>query len=158
VVALRAGRPPVFEPGLAEPVRQGLDAGRLQFSSDLDRVGAETVWVAFDTAVDENDEADVEAVVRHVETPFPHLRAGAVVLLLSSRVPGGTTARLEKAFASGRRVEFACSPEVLRLGKALDVFRKAPPHRRRRAHRDGRAHRTAPVENSGAAQSGTSSR
>jgi UDPglucose 6-dehydrogenase len=39
----------------------------------------------------------------------------------------GTTARLERAFAAvaaGRRVEFACSPENLRLGKALDVFRK----------------------------------
>src|SRR6266404_915940 len=28
------------------------------------------------------------------------------------------------ADAGGRRVDFACSPENLRLGKALDVFRK----------------------------------
>jgi UDPglucose 6-dehydrogenase len=127
VAALGEGRPPIFEPGLAELVRQGLDAGRLQFSSDLARAaGADVVWVAFDTPVDENDEADVEAVVRHVEALFPHLRDGAVVLI-SSQVPVGTTARLEKAFAAvagGRRVDFACSPENLRLGKALDVFRK----------------------------------
>jgi UDPglucose 6-dehydrogenase len=49
------------------------------------------------------------------------------VVLISSQVPVGTTARLERSFAagaSGRRVEFAYSPENLRLGRALDVFRK----------------------------------
>lgn len=127
VAALREGRPPIFEPGLAELVRQGLDAGRLQFSSDLASVAAaDVVWVAFDTPVNQDDEADVELVVRRVEALFPHLANGAVVLV-SSQVPVGTTARLEKSFAAvagGRRVEFACSPENLRLGKALDVFRK----------------------------------
>jgi UDPglucose 6-dehydrogenase len=127
VAGLREGRPPLFEPGLADLVRQDLDAGRLQFTTDLSRAAADVVWVTFDTPVNENDEADVEAVVRHVEALFPHLQDGAVVLI-SSQVPVGTTARLEKAFAAvagGRRVDFACSPENLRLGKALDVFRKA---------------------------------
>jgi UDPglucose 6-dehydrogenase len=126
--ALAEGRPPLFEPGLAELVRAGLDAGRLRFTSDHARVAdADVVWVTFDTPVNDNDEADVEAVVRHVEALFPHLKDGAVVLI-SSQVPVGTTARLERAFgavAGGRRVDFACSPENLRLGKALDVFRKA---------------------------------
>jgi UDPglucose 6-dehydrogenase len=128
VAALAEGRPPISEPGLPELVRQGLDAGRLQFTADAARVAtADVAWVTFDTPVNENDEADVESVVRHVEALFPHLKNGAVVLL-SSQVPVGTTARLEKAFgavAAGRRVDFACSPENLRLGKALDVFRKA---------------------------------
>ena len=111
-----------------ELVRQGLDAGRLQFTSDIARVAdVDVVWVTFDTPVNENDEADVESVVRHVEALFPHLANGAVVMI-SSQVPVGTTARLERSFAAvaaGRRVDFACSPENLRLGKALDVFRKA---------------------------------
>jgi UDPglucose 6-dehydrogenase len=128
VAGLADARPPLFEPGLPELVRQGLDAGRLQFTSEPARVAtADVVWVTFDTPVNENDEADVEAVVRQVETLFPHLKNGAVVLI-SSQVPVGTTARLEGAFAAvavGRRVDFACSPENLRLGKALEVFRKA---------------------------------
>jgi UDPglucose 6-dehydrogenase len=126
IAGLREGRPPIMEPGLAELTRQGLDAGRLRFSTDLASAAADVVWVTFDTPVNENDEADVEAVVRHVEALFPHLKNGAVVLI-SSQVPVGTTARLERAFAdaaAGRRVDFACSPENLRLGKALDVFRK----------------------------------
>jgi UDPglucose 6-dehydrogenase len=128
VAGLNDGRPPLFEPGLSELVRQGLAAGRLQFTADAARVGAaDLVWVTFDTPVNENDEADTEYVFRRIEGLFPHLKNGAVVLI-SSQVPAGTTARLEKAFAAvaaGRRVEFAYSPENLRLGKALDVFRKA---------------------------------
>ena len=127
VAGLRDGRPPIFEPGLAELVRAGLASGRLQFSSDVARVAdADVVWITFDTPVNEDDEADVESVVRRAEALFPHLPDGAVVLI-SSQVPVGTTARLEKAFAAvaaGRSVDFACSPENLRLGKALDVFRK----------------------------------
>jgi UDPglucose 6-dehydrogenase len=128
VAGLHDGRSPILEPGLPELVRAGLASGRLQFSSDVARVAtADVVWITFDTPVNEDDEADVESVVRHAEALFPHLASGAVVLI-SSQVPVGTTARLERGFAAvaaGRRVEFACSPENLRLGKAIDVFRKA---------------------------------
>ena len=128
VDGLREGRPPIFEPGLEELVRAGLAAGRLEFTAELGRVAAaDVVWVAFDTPVDQEDRADVDLVVRQVERLFPHLADGALVLL-SSQLPVGTTARLEAAFATvarGRRVEFAYSPENLRLGKAIEVFRKA---------------------------------
>jgi UDPglucose 6-dehydrogenase len=125
---LRDGRPPILEPGLEDLVRQGLAAGRLEVTVDVTRVArADVVWVTFDTPVDQDDRADVELVVRHVERLFPHLADGTVVLL-SSQMPVGTTARLEMAFAAvagGRRVEFAYSPENLRLGKAIEVFRRA---------------------------------
>lgn len=128
VAALRDGRPPISEPGLQDLVRQGLASGRLQFTSDLGRVAdADLVWVTFDTPVNQDDEADAEFVVAKVTSLFPHLADGAVVLV-SSQVPVGTTARLARAFAAvagGRRVEFAYSPENLRLGRALEVFRKA---------------------------------
>jgi UDPglucose 6-dehydrogenase len=128
IEGLRAGRPPILEPGLEDLIHRGLEAGRLDFTSDLARVAsADVVWVTFDTPVDEDDRADVELVVRHVERLFPHLADGTVVLL-SSQMPVGTTARLEASFAAaggGRRVEFAYSPENLRLGKAIEVFRRA---------------------------------
>src|SRR5579863_8715672 len=128
IEGLRDGRPPIFEPGLEDLIRRHLAAGRLEFSAELARVAvADVVWVTFDTPVDEDDHADVESVVRHVERLFPHLSDGAVVLI-SSQVPVGTTARLEAAFAAvagGRSVEFACSPENLRLGRAIEVFRQA---------------------------------
>lgn len=124
---LLAGQPPVFEPGLAQLVQAGLSAGRLSFSHNLASSvrSADVVWVTFDTPVDDNDLADVDFVARQVEALFPHLNDGMLVLI-SSQVPVGFTARVETAFRSiypDRKVSFAYSPENLRLGKALDAFR-----------------------------------
>jgi UDPglucose 6-dehydrogenase len=128
VAALNDGRPSLFEPGLPELIARGLASGRLQFTNQIERAAdAELVWVTFDTPVNQDDEADVDAVAGRIEALFPHLADGAVVLV-SSQVPIGFCARMETAFASvarGRRVAFACSPENLRLGRAIDAFRNA---------------------------------
>jgi UDPglucose 6-dehydrogenase len=126
VAALADSIPPVAEPGLSELIARGLQSAALQFSSDLsDAVrDADVVWLTFDTPVDEDDVADVDYVVRHIVATFPHLAEGSVVLC-SSQLPVGTVRTLEQAWlkaATGRTVSFACSPENLRLGKAIDVF------------------------------------
>ena len=122
---LREGQPPLHEPGLPELVRKGMAARLLSFSTDPAVVaGADLVWVAFDTPVDDEDRADPGYVERQVETLFPFLRDGAVVLI-SSQLPVGSTRRLATRFsavASGRELAFAYSPENLRLGKAIEVF------------------------------------
>jgi UDPglucose 6-dehydrogenase len=126
IAKLNAGEPPLYEPGLADLVGQGIASGRLSFAPDMASLAdADIVWICHDTPVDDDDRADVEAVVRQVEATFPHLKDGAVVLV-SAQLPVGTVARLEKAFAThanGREVDFACSPENLRLGRALEIFR-----------------------------------
>ena len=126
IAKLNAGEPPLYEPGLADLVEQGIASGRLSFATDMTRLAdADIVWICHDTPVDDDDRADVEAVVRRVEATFPHLKDGAVVLV-SAQLPVGTVARLETAFAAyanGRAVDFACSPENLRLGRALEIFR-----------------------------------
>jgi UDPglucose 6-dehydrogenase len=123
---LRIGEPPLYEPGLTELVQQGLSSGRLSFTTEASAVAdADVVWVCHDTPVDEDDHADIGAVFRGVEAIFPHLKNGAVVLA-SAQLPVGTVARLEQSFATqanGRQVDFACSPENLRLGRALEIFR-----------------------------------
>ena len=126
IAELSAGEPPLYEPGLAELIQQGLTSGKLSFTTDATAlVDADIVWICHDTPVDDDDRADVAAVFRRVEAIFPHLKNGAVVLV-SAQLPVGTVARLEKSFAAqanGRRVDFACSPENLRLGRALEIFR-----------------------------------
>jgi UDPglucose 6-dehydrogenase len=126
VASLAGGQPPVAEPGLGELLAGGLRSGALQFTSQLAAAvrDADVVWVAFDTPVDEEDVADVAFVERHIESAFPSLKDGAV-LLCSSQLPAGTMRKLESRWANvsaGRTVLFACSPENLRLGKAIDVF------------------------------------
>jgi UDPglucose 6-dehydrogenase len=126
VAGLNRGDPPLFEPQLAELVREGMERGTLVFTSELAALAAvDIVWVCHDTPVDEEDRADVAPVVGQIEAVFPHLRDGAVVLV-SAQLPVGTVAALECAFArcAGRRtVDFACSPENLRLGRAIYAFR-----------------------------------
>jgi UDPglucose 6-dehydrogenase len=128
VGGLAAGRLPVEEPGLADLVRAGQAAGRLRFEADPLRavIEAEVVWIAFDTPVDARDEADVGVVRRESERLLPALAPGATVLV-SSQVPVGFTRALREAWATAARppgLRFACSPENLRLGKALDSFRR----------------------------------
>jgi UDPglucose 6-dehydrogenase len=140
---LAQGTPPLFEPGLEDLVKRGLAAGHLRFTTDaaVAVAGADVIWIASDTPVDDDDRADVESVVQGVTGLFPHVRNGTLVLI-SSQLPVGTTRRLEEMFtaaAPGRTAGFAYSPENLRLGKAIDVFTK--PDRvvagvRRQADRD----------------------
>jgi UDPglucose 6-dehydrogenase len=126
IAKLSKGVPPLFEPGLEALILQGLQAGHLSFTTDA-RVAvsdADVVWVAFDTPVDDEDRADARFVTERVRALFPSLKPGAVVLV-SSQLPVGSTAELERALGQNRpasKVAFAYSPENLRLGKAIDVF------------------------------------
>jgi UDPglucose 6-dehydrogenase len=126
IAKLNVGEPPLYEPGLAELVQQGRASGKLSFNADVAMMAtADIVWICHDTPVDDDDRADVDAVFRRVVAIFPHLKNGAVVLV-SAQLPVGTVARLEKSFAAqanGRQVDFAYSPENLRLGRALEIFR-----------------------------------
>jgi UDPglucose 6-dehydrogenase len=120
---LNAGQAPLLEPGLNELLSAGLSAGRLKFTTDPQTACAQAdlLWLTYDTPVNENDESDVDYVLGNLRRAAPHLPAGALVLI-SAQLPVGTCARLEKEFP---QLHFACSPENLRLGKAIDAFEKA---------------------------------
>lgn len=108
------GKAPVDEPGL--------DLSRVRFTTDAADVhNVDVVWVTFDTPVDDDDHADVEFVVRRIESLFDFLSDGTLVVI-SSQLPAGTTRRIEEAFGNRKQVDFVYSPENLRLGKAMQVF------------------------------------
>jgi UDPglucose 6-dehydrogenase len=126
VSELRVGRPAVAEPGLAELIAAGQDAGKLRFDApDAGALAAvDVLWVAFDTPVDEEDRADSDLILGQVEETLPCLPDGTLVVV-SSQLPVGSVARLESSATAGGRADlrFTCVPENLRLGKALDSFR-----------------------------------
>jgi UDPglucose 6-dehydrogenase len=125
ISALTEARPPVAEPGLREMIARELAAGRLSFSTSFEHVSkSDVVWVAYDTPVDETDVADVEFVHSRAMRLLEHMKDGAL-LVVSSQMPVGSVARLEREFgpcARGRSIAFASAPENLRLGKAIEVF------------------------------------
>jgi UDPglucose 6-dehydrogenase len=127
IARLREGQPPLFEPGLAELVREGIGNGRLRFTARPKDVGAaELVWITYDTPVHDDDTADVDLVVGRVSSLFPKLHRHALILI-SSQLPVGSTRQLEQIYQKkcpDGRATFAYSPENLRLGKAIDAFSK----------------------------------
>jgi UDPglucose 6-dehydrogenase len=123
ITGLQNGKPPLFEPGLAELTAEGLKSGRLTFSDDPNFAcrDADLLWVCYDTPVDDNDAVDLPPVLAAVERCASHLGPKTLVLI-SSQIPAGTCRLLEERFPGLR---FAYSPENLRLGKALSIFTNA---------------------------------
>ena len=122
------GKAPLFEPGLDHMVQTGIVNGMLKFSTSpaLALEGAEVLWVAFDTPVDDEDHADVAFVQGQIQLALPFLADNSVVLV-SSQLPVGSISKLEayvREKLPTKNLEFACSPENLRLGKSLEVFLK----------------------------------
>jgi UDPglucose 6-dehydrogenase len=123
VVKLNSGHAPLLEPGLDEFIFAGLAAKKLSFTTDSKTAceNADVLWLCYDTPVNESDESDVEIVLKNLRRALEFLQKGALVLI-SSQLPVGTCAKLEKEFP---QFHFACSPENLRLGKAIESFEKA---------------------------------
>ncbi len=123
---LNDGIPPISEPGLESLLQNGLKEGKLSFTADIRQAVdvIDLLWVAYDTPVDADDQADVQFVLERIERVLPHLHS-RVLILISSQLPAGSTRVLEgryQAVGAGGNVTFAYSPENLRLGKAIAAF------------------------------------
>jgi UDPglucose 6-dehydrogenase len=126
VAGLNRDRLPVEEPGLTELLRDMRNAGRLTLvTASAEAVGAaRLIWIAFDTPVDDEDQSDVEWVLQRSAEVLAHAARGALVVL-SSQLPVGSAAALGRRMAEAGRddLHYACVPENLRLGRALQTFR-----------------------------------
>ncbi len=115
---------PIFEPGLNDLLFQ---KNNLNYSNERDDISeAHIIWITYDTPVDENDIADIDFVTKNIVALFPYLQQHALILV-SSQLPVGTIRQLQnlcKKSHPHKNIIFACSPENLRLGKAIEVFSK----------------------------------
>jgi UDPglucose 6-dehydrogenase len=122
---LNNNKAPIFEPGLDELIKKGLRSKKLIFTNDKKKANnAEVLWVAFDTPVDENDNADIFFVEEQIKKIMPYLKKN-VVILFSSQLPVGTIKKMQEFSKKNflkKKFKFACSPENLRLGNALNIF------------------------------------
>ncbi|HEV2436647.1 MAG TPA: nucleotide sugar dehydrogenase [Verrucomicrobiae bacterium] len=123
IAKLNQGQAPLLEPGLNELIAAGISSKKLSFTANANAAcaNADVLWICYDTPVNENDESDVNFVLANLRKAQSYLQRGALVLI-SSQLPVGTCMKLEK---ESPQYHFACSPENLRLGKAIDAFEKA---------------------------------
>jgi len=122
---LARGRPPIFEPGLADAIAGALSHGNLSFVENIEEAvkDADFVVVAYDTPVDTQDKADLSIVLRAAE----HLRdvAHHATIVISSQVPVGTSEQIASMLSDGGSApKVAYVPENLRLGQAIERFMK----------------------------------
>ena len=122
---LRAGKVPIFEPGLAELIARNADAGRLKFTSDYAEAvpDAQCVFICVGTPQDDQGRADLQYVRSACYQMAPHLSDGTVVVVKST-VPPGTNRKVAAWIRekTGAQIDFASNPEFLKEGAAIDDF------------------------------------
>jgi UDPglucose 6-dehydrogenase len=127
--ALRAGRMPIYEPGLEEVVADNVKAGRLSFTGDLAASvkEADAVFIAVGTPSRRGDgHADLTYVFAAAEEIAAALD-GYTVVITKSTVPVGTGRKVEETIRRIRpnaQVDVCSNPEFLREGSAIEDFRR----------------------------------
>lgn len=127
---LEDGGIPIYEPGLQEMVRRNVAAGRLHFTTDVDKaVQHGTIqFIAVGTPPDEDGSADLQyvlAAARNIGRTMTDYK----VIVDKSTVPVGTASKVKAAVAEElqkRGVDIPYSvvsnPEFLKEGAAVEDF------------------------------------
>ena len=129
---LNGGGVPFHEPGLEPMVRRNADAGRLKFTTDVDRAVAHGAlqFIAVGTPPDEDGSADMQYVIQAARNIGKRMTE-AKVIVDKSTVPVGTADQVHAAIADelatrGKAIPFAVAsnPEFLKEGAAVEDFMK----------------------------------
>ncbi|HYS26937.1 MAG TPA: UDP-glucose/GDP-mannose dehydrogenase family protein [Vicinamibacterales bacterium] len=122
---LRAGKMPIYEPGLEELVRRNRHENRLTFTTLLPKaVRASTiVFIAVGTPQGEDGSADLQHVL-NVAREIARAMNGYKVIVDKSTVPVGTSGRVREVIRRETTHPFSVvsNPEFLKQGAAIDDF------------------------------------
>ena len=125
---LKKGEIPIYEPGLEELVEKQVQAGRLDFTTDLAEAmkEADAVFIAVGTPSRRGDgHADLKYVYEAAKE-IAELAEGYTVVVTKSTVPVGTAREVEAIIAKHKKpdavLDVASNPEFLREGAAIDDF------------------------------------
>ena len=127
---LKAGRIPIYEPGLEEMVNRNYREGRLKFTTDLKEClnEVEAVFSAVGTPPDEDGSADLSYVM-NVAREIGSAMNKYLVVVTKSTVPVGTAQKVKATIREELRrrgvdipFDVASNPEFLKEGAAVKDF------------------------------------
>ena len=130
IAILESGGIPIHEPGLEALVARNVAAGRLSFTTDVERAArfGEIQFIAVGTPPDEDGSADLQYVLAAARNIARHMD-GYRVIVDKSTVPVGTGDKVRAAVAEvlqerAADLEFSVvsNPEFLKEGAAIDDF------------------------------------
>jgi UDPglucose 6-dehydrogenase len=129
---LESGGIPIYEPGLQAMVQRNVAAGRLQFTTDVDRAVQHGTlqFIAVGTPPDEDGSADMQYVLAAARAIGSRMTDYKVVVDKST-VPVGTADRVRDAIAEELKkrgvatpYSVVSNPEFLKEGAAVEDFMK----------------------------------
>ncbi|MGI4811990.1 MAG: UDP-glucose dehydrogenase family protein [Janthinobacterium lividum] len=127
---LNDGGVPIHEPGLKEVIARNREAGRIQFSTDIEKgvSHGDLQFIAVGTPPDEDGSADLQYVLAAARAIGKHMESYKVIIDKST-VPVGTAQKVGKAVeeelqARGvvHKFSVVSNPEFLKEGAAVDDF------------------------------------
>ncbi len=119
--SLNHGKPPFFEPGLAEVLAS--NQSRIHFTSDPSEIGkCEVVYFSLDVPTDENGSSDLSTLTKLIEGIITFASDSAILVVLS-QVPPGFTRKLARRIGElqdGRNLQLFYQVETLIFGRAVE--------------------------------------
>ena len=129
---LCAGDIPIFEPGLEDYIQRNMEAGRLEFTTDVAKGVDHGLFqfIAVGTPPDEDGSADLKHVLTVADSIGSHMNDYRIVVDKST-VPVGTADKVGKRISAALKRRSAAhefdvvsNPEFLKEGAAINDFMK----------------------------------
>jgi UDPglucose 6-dehydrogenase len=125
VEMLKAGKVPIYEPGLEELVRRNVKEQRLSFTTDLAGAISQAMvsFIAVGTPMTANGGADLSGVLSAAEA-IARAATGYHIIAVKSTVPVGTNDQLRALMERtvSHRIDVCSVPEFLKEGSAIEDF------------------------------------
>ena len=123
---LNTGNIPIYERGLKSIIERNRGAGRLHFSSDINRAieVSDIIFIAVGTPQGKNNEVDLRAVESVAHSISKHLNEYKIICTKST-VPVGTGKKIESIIQTknnSAEFDYVSNPEFLREGTAIKDF------------------------------------
>lgn len=129
---LNRGEVPIYEPGLDELVKRGMEQGQLEFTTELEKAVAHGLFqmIAVGTPPGEDGSADLQYVLAVAESIGQHMNEYKIIVDKST-VPVGTADQVRGTISKqlserNLSLEFdvVSNPEFLKEGAAIEDFMK----------------------------------
>ena len=127
ISALKAGKVPIYEPGLEELVRRNVEEQRLFFTTDLPAAVQRSaiLFIAVGTPQGTDGKADINQVLATAKA-IAQAMDGQKIIVNKSTVPVGSSAQIARRIGENTAHPFAVisNPEFLKEGAAIEDFMK----------------------------------
>jgi len=129
IALLKAGKSPIFEPGLDALLQANMRAGRLSFTTDLAEAAhdADAIFIAVGTPTRRGDGHADLTYVYEASREIAAVASDKAVIVTKSTVPVGTGDEVEQivqGIRPGSGISVVSNPEFLREGAAIEDFKR----------------------------------